>query len=109
MDLYEGGISVPFIARWPGKIKANTSSDHASIQYDLMATLAELTGKPIAKTDGISYLPTLLGKTAAQQKHDFFYFEYPENGGQIAVRIGEWKGIKKTCAKIPTVLGSCST
>jgi len=101
MDLYEGGIRVPFIARWPGKIKANTVSDHASIQYDLMATLAELTGKPIAKTDGISFLPTLMGKTIEQKKHDFFYFEYPENGGQIAVRIGNWKGIKKNMRKNP--------
>jgi arylsulfatase A-like enzyme len=101
MDLYEGGIRVPFMARWPGKIKANTTSDHASIQYDLMATLGELTGKPIAKTDGISFLPTLMGKTTEQKKHDFFYFEYPENGGQIAVRIGNWKGVRKNMRKNP--------
>ncbi|MBL0337447.1 MAG: sulfatase-like hydrolase/transferase [Chitinophagaceae bacterium] len=43
-DLYEGGIRIPFIARWPGKIPAGKSTSHISAQYDLMATLAELTG-----------------------------------------------------------------
>jgi arylsulfatase A-like enzyme len=47
MDLYEGGIKVPFIARWPGKIKANSVSSIVSVQYDIMPTLAELTGKPL--------------------------------------------------------------
>lgn len=101
MELYEGGIRVPFIARWPGRIAANTSSDHVSVQYDMMATLAELTGTSIGKTDGISLLPTLLGNGAQQKKHSFFYFEYPENGGQIAVRIGQWKGIRKNLRKDP--------
>ncbi len=101
MELYEGGIRVPFIARWPGKIAANTTSNHASIQYDMMATFAEITGKPVEQTDGISILPTLLGKPAEQKKHNFFYFEYPEKGGQIAVRIGNWKGIKMNVRKDP--------
>jgi arylsulfatase A-like enzyme len=101
MELYEGGIRVPFIVRWPGKIAANKTSDHMSIQYDMMATFAEITGKPVEKTDGISILPTLLGKPTQQKKHDFLYFEYPENGGQIAVRIGKWKGIKRNMRKDP--------
>ena len=102
MDLYEGGISVPFIARWPGKIAPNTVSGHASVQYDIMPTLAALTGKPVPNLDGISLLPTLMGQPAAQKNHPFFYFEYPENGGQLAVRIGNWKGIKRNVRKDPS-------
>ena len=99
MDLYEGGIRVPFIARWPGKIKPNTSTNHLSVQYDMMPTFAELTGKPISNSDGISLLPVLFGNDIDQQAHDFLYFEYPENGGQIAVRIGSWKGVRKNIRK----------
>jgi len=101
MDLYEGGIRVPFIARWPNKIKANTLSDHVSGQFDIMATLAEISGKKISNTDGISLLPELTGRKQEQQKHGFLYFEYPENGGQLAVRIGNWKGVKTNVRKEP--------
>ena len=101
MDLYEGGIRVPFIARWPSHIKANTVSDHVSIQYDIMPTLAELTGSKIKLTDGKSLVPELLGKKTEQKKHEFLYFEYPENGGQLAVRIGNWKGVKRNVRKNP--------
>lgn len=94
MEVYEGGIRVPFIARWPGRIKPNSVTDHVSVQYDMMATLDELTGGTNAETDGISMLPTLLGNKK-QPQHPFLYFEYPENGGQIAVRIGPWKGVRK--------------
>ena len=101
MDLYEGGIKVPFIARWPGKIKANTTSNLLSVQYDIMPTLAELTGKPVKNVDGVSLLPTLLDKVNTQTAREFMYFEYPENGGQIAVRIGKWKGVKVNVLKNP--------
>jgi arylsulfatase A-like enzyme len=101
MDLYEGGIRVPFIARWPNKIKANTVSSHVSGQLDIMATLAEISGDKISNTDGISLLPELTGKKEEQKKHDFLYFEYPENGGQLAVRIGNWKGVKTNVRKEP--------
>lgn len=94
MDLYEGGIRVPFIARWPGKIKAGSVSDHVSVQYDMMATLAELAGIKAPANDGISLLPVILGNDRLQQKHTHLYFEYPEKGGQIAVRMGDWKGIR---------------
>lgn len=101
MDLYEGGIRVPFIVRWPGKVAAGSVSDHLSVQYDLLPTLAELTGHPVASSDGISMLPVLTGKPGAQGRHSFLYFEYPENGGQVAVRIGHWKGIRKNLRKQP--------
>lgn len=95
MDVYEGGIRVPMIARWPGKISAGGITDHVSVQYDVMATLCDITGiQTPPHTDGISFLPTLLGKDTEQREHRFLYFEYPEKGGQLAVRMGKWKGVK---------------
>jgi arylsulfatase A-like enzyme len=94
MDVYEGGIRVPFLARWPGRIPAGAVSDVPSAQYDVFATLAELAGTGAGQTDGISMLPTLLGQPRTQQVHEFLYFEYPEKGGQVAVRVGRWKGVK---------------
>lgn len=94
MDVYEGGIREPFIARWPGHIPAGKVSNLVSVQYDIMATLADIVKVKAPKNDGISILPTLLGKEAEQAKHDFLYFEYPEKGGQAAIRVGDWKGVK---------------
>jgi len=101
MDVYEGGIRVPFIARWPGKIAAHSVSDLPAVQYDLFPTLAELTGKEVAGLDGVSFLPTLMGKSSKQKLHEFMYFEYPENGGQVAVRMGKWKGVRHNVRKNP--------
>lgn len=95
MDVYEGGIREPFIARWPGVIAANSTSDLISVQYDLLATLGELTGQETWHTDGISFLQELKGYRGKQRKHDYLYFEYPENGGQLAIRAGDWKGVKR--------------
>ncbi|MEY2834848.1 MAG: hypothetical protein RLZZ557_510 [Bacteroidota bacterium] len=101
MDVYEGGIRVPFIARWPGKIAPHSVSDLPAVQYDLFPTLAELTGKEVGGLDGVSFLPTLLGNSSQQKPHDFMYFEYPENGGQVAVRMGKWKGVRHNVRKNP--------
>lgn len=101
MDVFEGGIREPFIARWPGKIKAGAVSDLISVQYDLMATLAELTGQDAGATDGISFLPTLLGNPQGQKQREYLYFEYPEKGGQLAVRMGEWKGVRLNVRQRP--------
>jgi arylsulfatase A len=98
-DLYEGGIREPFIARWPGKIPAGKITDHVSVQFDLMATLSEITGVKALSNDGISFLPTLMGKEKEQKKHDFLYFEFPEKTGQVAIRIGDWKGVKSNMKK----------
>lgn len=98
-DLYEGGIREPFIARWPGKIPAGKVTDHVSVQYDLMATLAQLTGAKPWANDGVSFLPVLLGKDQQQKQHPFLYFEFPEKGGQVAIRIGDWKGVKSNMKK----------
>ncbi|MEO5995163.1 MAG: arylsulfatase [Chitinophagaceae bacterium] len=94
MDVYEGGIREPFIARWPGTIPAGKTSTLVSIQYDLMATLAELTHQKIPNTDGISFLQELKGNSKDQKKHDYLYFEYPEKGGQVAIRLNDWKGVR---------------
>jgi arylsulfatase A len=100
MDLYEGGIRMPFIARWPGKIKAGSVSNLVSAQYDFFATAAELTKQKVKNTDGISFLPELLGKK--QKVHPYLYFEYPEKGGQIAIRMGNWKAVRSNLKKNPT-------
>ncbi len=94
-NVNEGGMRVPMIAHWPGKIKAGTNSGHISAFYDVLPTLCEVVGIDLAeKTDGISFLPYLLGKEN-QEEHVFLYWEFPESGGQQAVRMGKWKGIRK--------------
>ena len=92
--VYEGGIRVPMIATWPGQIKAASKTDHISAHYDVMATLADVAGyeKP-NYTDGVSFLPTLLSQEN-QKEHDFLYWEFPEYGGQLAIRMGDWKVVK---------------
>jgi arylsulfatase A-like enzyme len=88
-SLYEGGLRISSIARWPGRIKADQVSDLVFYQPDVFPTLASLAGaKSPADLDGISFLPTLLGRE--QQKHDFLYWEF---GNQRAVRSGNWKGV----------------
>jgi len=97
-NLNEGGIRVPTIATWPKVIAAGSKSNHPSIFYDYLATISDLVGvTPPYKTDGISFLPTLKGKT--QEKHKYLYWEFPSYGGQQAIRINKWKGIKKGLIK----------
>ena len=89
-NLYEGGLRIPFMVRWPGKIKAGQVSDLRFYQPDVLPTLAEISGaKAPDDIDGISFLPTLIG--GEQREHEFFYWEY---GNQVAARIGEWKAIQ---------------
>ncbi len=92
-DLYEGGIRVPMIASWPGKIAAETTSDHVSAFWDFLPTVCDIVqiDKP-QNIDGISFLPELLGKK--QETHDFLYWEFHEQNGKQAVRFGKWKGIR---------------
>ena len=92
-DLYEGGIRVPLIARWPGKVKAGSVSSHAGYFADLMPTVAELAGtEPPEPVDGISFLPTLLGR-GNQARHEYLYWEFHEYRTTQAVRMGHWKGV----------------
>ena len=94
-DLYEGGIHVPLIARWPGRIKAGAETDLVSAFWDFLLTLAELadTGCP-TDTDGISLLPTLLGRPEQQRKHEFLSWEFHEGGSIQAVRMSRWKAVR---------------
>lgn len=93
-DMYEGGIRVPLITWSPDIIPADTKNDHISAFWDFMPTFAELTEqKQAITTDGISMLPTLLGKEG-QKQHPYLYWEFHEGGGAIALRSGKWKGIK---------------
>ncbi len=97
-DLTEGGIRVPTIARWPGKIAARRTSDHAGYFADLMPTLAELAGasnKAPRDVDGVSLVPTLLGKPDEQKQHDYLYWAFYERGGGQSVRMGKWKAVQQ--------------
>jgi arylsulfatase A len=92
-DLYEGGIRVPFLARWPGKIKPGRTSDHISAFWDMLPTLCEIAGVNTPKDgDGISILPTLLGTT--QKEHDYLYWEFPRQGGRQAIRKANLKAVR---------------
>lgn len=94
-NVTEGGIRVPMIAHWPGKIRPGSETGHISAFYDVLPTLCDLVGIDIPEnTDGISFLPTLMGD-APQEGHAFLYWEFPASGGQQAVRMGKWKGIRK--------------
>ena len=94
-DLYEGGIRVPFIARWPGHIPPARTSGHVSYFGDLFATFADLVGRPAPKgLDSASMAPTLFGRPG-QQAHEFLYWEFYEGGGAQAVRFGAWKAVRK--------------
>jgi len=103
-DLYEGGIRVPMLARWPEKIKAGSKTNHISAFWDFLPTCCELAGIETPQDiDGISILPTLLGQTQNQKKHEFLYWEFHEQGKKQAVRTGDWKGIRLNVAKDPDV------
>lgn len=92
-DLFEGGIRVPFIARWPGKIAAGAENDHVGSFADFLPTAADLAAADLSTaTDGLSIVPTLFGKSS-QQEHRYLYWEFYERGSAQAVRAGNWKGV----------------
>ena len=90
------------IARWPGKIQAGTVSDLPAAHYDVLTTLADLAGtQPRCETDGVSFLPTLLSKPASQKQREYLFWDFAGYGGQLAVRMGQWKGVKRGLKKNP--------
>jgi arylsulfatase A-like enzyme len=98
-DLYEGGIRVPMIANWPGKIQPGLT-DHISAFWDVYPTIAALSGSELPSTiDGISFAPTLAGDVEDQKKHDYLYWEFIEQGGKQAIRQGKWKAIRMNLSK----------
>ncbi len=94
-SLTDGGIRVPLLARWPGRIKAGVESAHVGYFGDMMATFAELAGAvPPAAIDSLSLVPALLGR-GAQARHEYLYWEFYESGFDQAVLLeGRWKGIR---------------
>lgn len=93
--LYEGGLRIPAVARWPGKIEPGRVSDHLCYFPDVLPTLTELAGvEPPKDIDGISLLPELFGEQAVgweQPKHEYLYWEL---GTQTAVRMNDWKAVR---------------
>jgi arylsulfatase A-like enzyme len=94
-NFYEGGIRVPLIARWPGHIQPGAVSEHVCAFWDFLPTLTEVAHAGAAKnTDGVSFLPTLLGR-GEQAEHPLLYWEHPHPKGIIqAARQGNWKAVR---------------
>jgi len=93
-SVYEGGIHVPMIISWPGKIKKAAVSDHICAAWDFFPTFCDISGSELPDgLDGLSLYPTMTGK-GKQKKHEYLYWEYPERRGQQAVRLDDWKGIR---------------
>ena len=94
-SMTDGGIRVPTIVWWPGRVKGGTRSDHVSAFWDFPATAVEIAGGEVNfASDGISFLPTMLGKDSEQKKHEVLYWEFYEGNGSQAVRFGNYKGIR---------------
>jgi len=94
-DLYEGGIRVPFIARWPGEIPAGVTNDQIVAFWDIPPTLAQIAGLPApSKIDGISILPSLLGQK--QKQHEYLYWDYGHvrKTFKQAIRMDRWKAVR---------------
>lgn len=101
-SVYEGGIRVPLVVRWPGKVRPGAGSDHVSAFYDFMPTFCDIAGIDTPKgTDGVSFLPTLLGQSKRQKDHEFLIWEFHGYGGQQAVRMGDWKAVRVNCFRKP--------
>lgn len=98
-SLTEGGIRVPLIARWPGRIKPGSTSDHISAFWDFLPTACAVAGvQAPGGIDGISFLPALTGQ-GTQGQHAYLYWEFYEQGGKRAVRMGKWKAIQRNLHK----------
>lgn len=95
-DSYEGGLRVPMIAKWPGKITPGTTSDLPTYFADFLPTICEIASiKPPKYTDGLSILPTLKGNTADQKIHPYLFWSHQANRLDHAIRAGKWKAVKR--------------
>ncbi len=102
-SMHDGGIRVPLLVRWPGKIKPGTVSDHPSAFWDFMPTACEIAQLPVPVAfadgaergcDGISYLPTLRDAASEQRKHEYLYWASSEGATSVGMRMGHWKLVK---------------
>lgn len=110
-SLTDGGVRVPLIVKWPAKVEAGRVSYHTSAFWDWMGTFGDILAKTSAidkstlktasKNDGLSIYPTLCGKSKKQKEHDFLYWQFQEQGGKQAVRMGDWKAIRYRVSKNP--------
>ncbi len=99
-SVFEGGLRVPTLARWPGHVAAGSTTDHVSAFQDVMPTLAELCGLAMPEAcDGVSFLPTLVGEPERQAQHPYLVWEFAEYGGQKAVRMGRYKAVMRDIFK----------
>jgi arylsulfatase A-like enzyme len=100
-DLYEGGIRVPFIVKWPGTVKPGSTSHHVSAFWDILPTMADIAGVDSPQNiDGISLLPTLKGHNKKQVEHDYLYWEFKKlKNGKRALRKDDWKLLQFTNTK----------
>jgi uncharacterized sulfatase len=93
-DLYEGGIRVPLIVRWPGRVPKDTVCDHVAYFGDFFATATEIAGAACpAGLDSVSFVPAMIGRSDQQANHPYLYWEFYEGGSKQAVRLGNWKGV----------------
>ncbi len=100
-SVYEGGLRVPLLVRWPGRVPPNTVSALVSAHYDALATILEVAGQsPPVATDGLSYLPTLRGQPQPQH-HPHLVWDFAGYGGQLAARLGRWKGVQRDVRQHP--------
>ncbi|HEV2831237.1 MAG TPA: arylsulfatase, partial [Hanamia sp.] len=98
-QLYEGGIREPMIAYWPGVIRKNQTSDFICAAWDFFPTFAQMVNQSLTfDLEGTSILPTLIGK-GKQKQHEYLYWEFHEDGGRQAVRMGNWKGVRENAIK----------
>lgn len=104
-DLYEGGIRVPFLTRWKGRIAPGSVSGLPCAFWDVLPTLCHMAGAPVAASesglDGVSLVPELLGVPEQQIKHDYLYWELAEQGGRQAARRGAWKSVRYNVSDNP--------
>lgn len=95
-DSYEGGLRVPMVAKWPGKITPNTTSNLPTYFADYLPTICDLVSiKPPSYTDGLSILPTLKGNTSQQKIHPYLFWSHQRGSLDHAVRAGKWKAVKR--------------
>lgn len=101
-NLFEGGIRVPFLVRWPGRVAAGSVTEHVAALWDLMPTFAAAAGVELTvPTEGISLLPLLEGRGSEQEAHESLYWEYHPLGGWQAARFGRWKAVRNQAHKQP--------
>lgn len=99
-DLYEGGVRTPFIVSWPHQIKQHRKTFHISAFWDFLPTVCDITGVDIPDdTNGISYLPTLLGEESKQSRHEYIYYEFYEMGGKQSILKDGWKLVRLNLSK----------